>query len=163
MFAIVEVPDRPSFPGNTDRSWFLRVLFSYFPFYFEGLSSCVMFCFSLVFHLSAPFPHRQPCGSCVPRVPCASLFVLHLLFVFYFLILLLGLCILVFWISLFNVDISFLFSPACLCMSCVWIPFNLDSTNRAIPTQQKKKNLWWRSSRSSATLLSVCSQPSKAL
>lgn len=77
VFAIVEVPDRPSFPGNTDRSWFLRVLFSYFLFYYEGLSSCVMFCFSLVFHLSAPFPHR----------------VLHLLFVFYFFILLLGLCI----------------------------------------------------------------------
>ena len=134
VFAIVEVPDCPSFPGNADRSWFLRVLFSYFLFYFEGLSSCVMFCFSLVFHLSALFPQRHPCGSCVPRVPCASLFVLYLLFVFYFLFLLLGLCILVFWISLFNVDISFLFSPACLCMSFVWIPFNLDSTNRAIPT-----------------------------
>lgn len=40
------------------------------------------------------FVCRQPCGSCVPRVPCASLFVLHLLLVFYFLFLLLGLCIL---------------------------------------------------------------------
>lgn len=101
-----------------------------------------------------------------PVAPVFLVFPVLLCFYFiYFLFFIFLFCCLdfVFSISLFNVDISFLFSPACLCMSCVWIPFNLDSTNRAIPTQQKKKNLWWRSSRSSATLLSVCSQPSKAL
>ena len=76
MFAIVEVPDRASFPGNTDPSWFLRVLFSYFLFYFEVLFSRAMFHFRSML-ASVLFPQRQPCGSCVPHVshvPCASLF-----------------------------------------------------------------------------------------